>query len=78
MPGVRDEARSAEQVCRDQSLGGGAAGAGVAAERAGLTLSEWERDLLIVSSVAVSAQSSLFVRCGRRLSIYKLAHFEQV
>ena len=48
------------------------------AERAGLTLSEWERDLLIVSSVAVSAQSSLFVRCGRRLSIYKLAHFEQV
>ena len=39
------------------------------AERAGLTLSEWVRDVLLGSSIAVSAESSLFVRCGRRLLI---------
>ena len=51
LPGVGDEARGAEQVCRDESDRSRAAGAEWRAERAGLTLSEWVRDVLLGSSI---------------------------
>jgi hypothetical protein len=55
---VRNEAGAADEVCRDQSLRSRAACAGVAAEQAGLTLSEWVRDVLLAAPVDVGLDSA--------------------
>lgn len=63
MPGVHDEARGAEQICRDQGDRSRAAGAGVA----GLTLSEWVRDVLLGLSIetgTLAAPIRLFACIG--------------